>query len=117
MVRSTTRRFFGGIFRRQLHGHCLPQEPGRHAFSSSELRCAEDSPLGGVSSSCDLPTVHHGEAQRAGGCFVSPEPDSGLRIDTETGGLSGSVQEVAGLDRPFCHISKSLMFNIFFTLP
>ena len=84
---------------------------------SSELHCAEDSPLGGVSSSCDLPTVHHGEAQRASGCFVSPEPDSGLRMDTETGGLSGSVQEVAGLDRPFCHISKSPMFDIFFTLP
>ena len=76
-----------------------------------------DSPLGGVSSSCDLPTVHHGEAQFASGCFVSPEPDSGLRMDTETGGLSGSVQEVAGLNQPFCHISKSPMFDIFFTLP
>ena len=117
VVCSSTRGFFGGNFRRQLHGHCLPQEPGRHAFSSSELHCAEDSLLGGVSSSCDLPTVHHGEAQRAGGCFVSPEPDSGLRMDTETGGLSGSVQEVVGLDRPFCQISKSPMFNIFFTLP
>ena len=117
VVRSSTRRFFGGNFHRQLHGHCLPQEPGRHTFSSSELHCAEDSPLGGVSSSCDLPTVHHGEAQFASGCFVSPEPDSGLRMDTETGGLSGSVQEVAGLNRPFCHISKSPMFDIFFTLP
>ena len=38
-------------------------------------------------------------------------------MDAETGGLSGSVQEVAGLDRPFCHISKSPMFDIFFTLP
>ena len=25
VVRSSTRRFFGGNFRRQLHGHCLPQ--------------------------------------------------------------------------------------------
>ena len=117
VVCSSTHRFFGCNFRPQLHGHCLPQEPGRHAFSSSELHRAEDSPLGGVSSSCGLPTVHHGEAQRASGCFISPEPDSGLRMNTETGGLSGSVQEVAGLDRPFCHISKSPMFDIFFTLP
>ena len=117
VVRSSTPRFFGGNFRRQLHGHCLPQEPGKHAFSSSELHCAEDSPLGRVSSSCDLPTVHHGEAQRASGCFISHEPDSGLRMGTEIGGLSGSVQEVASLDRPVCHISKSPVFDIFFTLP
>ena len=117
MVRSTTRRFFGGNFRRQLHSHCLLKEAGWHSFSSSELRCVENSPLGGGSSSCDFPTVHHGETHRTGGFFVSPEPDSGLRMDTEAGGLSGSVQEVTGLDRPFCYISKSPMFGIFFTLP
>ena len=58
-----------------------------------------------------------GETQRAGGVFISPEPDSGLRMDAEAGGLSGSVQEVAGLNRPFCNITKSPMFDIFFTLP
>ena len=117
VVRSTTRQFFGGNLRRQFHGHCLLKEPGWHSFSSSELHCAEDPPLGGGSSSCDFPTVHLGETQRTGGFFVSPEPDSGLRMDTEAGGLSGSVQEVAGLNRPFCNITKSPMFDIFFTLP
>ena len=38
-------------------------------------------------------------------------------MDTEAGGLSGSVQEVAGLNRPFCNIAKSPMFDIFFSLP
>ena len=38
-------------------------------------------------------------------------------MDAEAGGLQGSVQEVAGVDRPIRNISKSPMFNIFFSLP
>ena len=38
-------------------------------------------------------------------------------MDSEAGGLQGSVQEVAGVDRPIRNISKSPMFNIFFSLP
>ena len=117
MVRSSALRFVRDNLRRQLHGHCVPQEPGRHTFSSSQLHSVEDSPLGGVSSGCVIFSVHHGETQRAGGFLVSPESGPGLRMDSEAGGLSGSVQEVAGLNRPVCHLSKSPLFNIFFTLP
>ena len=45
------------------------------------------------------------------------EPNLGLRVDAEAGDLQGSVQEMAGVDRPFCNISKSQMFDIFFSLP
>ena len=38
-------------------------------------------------------------------------------MDSEAGGLSGSVQEVAGIDRPVRNITKSPMFDIFFSLP
>ena len=117
VVRSSALRFIRGDLRRQLHGHCIPQEPGRHTFSSSQLHSAEDSPLGEVSSGCVISSVHHGEAQRAGGFLVSPESGPGLRMDSEAAGLSGSVQEVAGLNRPVCHLSKSSLFHIFFTLP
>ena len=48
---------------------------------------------------------------------LSPKSNSGLRMDAEAGGLQGSVQEVAGVDRPIRNISKSPMFNIFFSLP
>ena len=113
VVCSLSRRFFGGNLRRQFHSHCLPKEPRRYSLSSSELHRAEDSPLGGESSGCDFSTIHHGETQRVSGFSVSPEPGSGLRMDAEAGGLSGSVQEVAGLNRPFCNITKSPMFNIF----
>ena len=64
-----------------------------------------------------LPTVHYGETQCSSGRSFSPKPDLGLRVDVEAGGLRGSVQEMAGFDRPVCNISKSQMFNIFFSLP
>ena len=38
-------------------------------------------------------------------------------MDSEAAGLPGSVQEVAVLNRPVCHLSKSPLFNIFFPLP
>ena len=116
MVCSATRRVFGGNFRRQFHGHCLPKEPRRYSLSSSELHCSEDSPLGGESSGCDFPTIHYGETQRAHGLAISSKPNSGLGMDSERG-LLGSVQEVAGIDRPVRNITKSPMFDIFFSLP
>ena len=41
----------------------------------------------------------------------------GLRVDAEAGGLQGFVQEVAGVNRPVCNVSKSQLFLIFFSLP
>ena len=117
MVCSATRRFFGGNFRRQFHGHCLPKEPRRYSLSSSELHRSEDSPLDGESSGCNFPTVHYGETQRARVLAISSKPNSRLRMGSETGGLSGSVQKVAGIDRPVRNITKSPMFDIFFSLP
>ena len=63
------------------------------------------------------PQVYYGETQCPGGRSFSPKPDLGLRVDADAGGLRGSVQEVAGFDRPVCNISKSQMFPIFFSLP
>ena len=117
LVRSSALRFILSNLRRQRYGDCVPQESGRHSFASSQLHCAEDSPLGGVSSGCVVSSIHHGETQRAGGCLVSPESDPGLRVDAEAGGVSRTVQEVAGLNRPVRHLSKSPLFNIFFSLP
>ena len=99
------------------YGHCLPEEPRRDSFISSELHRSEDSLLGGESSGCDFPTVYYGETQRPRGFSTSPKSNFGLRMDSEAGGLQGSVQEVAGFDRPIRDISKSPMFYIFFSLP
>ena len=63
------------------------------------------------------PQVYYGETQCPGGRSFSPKPDLRLRVDADAGGLRGSVQEVAGFDRPVCNISGSQMFPIFFSLP
>ena len=63
------------------------------------------------------PQVYYGETQCPGGRSFSPKPDLGLRVDADAEGLRGSVQEVAGFDRPVCNISGSQMFPIFFSLP
>ena len=117
VVCSTSRRFLSGGLRRQLDSHILPEEPRRDSLFLSELHGSEDSPLGGGSVCGDFPTIHHGETQCPSGRSFSPKPDLGLRVDAEAGGLRGSVQEMAGVDRPVCNISKSQMFDIFFSLP
>ena len=66
---------------------------------------------------CDFYPVYYGKTQCSPGFVISPKSDSGLRMDSEAGGLSGSVQEVAGIDRPIRNITKSPMFDIFFSPP
>ena len=38
-------------------------------------------------------------------------------MDFEDGGVSRSLQEVAGDGRPVCHLVESLLFTLFFALP
>ena len=104
VVCSTSRWFLSGGLRRQFDSRVVSAEPRRDSFFFSELHCSEDSPLGGGSVCCDFPTVYYGETQCAGRHSFSPKPDLGLRVDAEAGGLRGSVQEVAGFDRPVCNI-------------
>ena len=89
----------------------------RDSFFFSELHRSEDSPLGGGSVFGDFPTVYNGESQCASGRSFSAKPDLGLRVDAEAGGLQGFVQEMAGVNRPVCNVSKSQLFLIFFSLP
>ena len=117
VVCSTSRRFLSGGLRRQFDCRVVSSEPRRDSFFVSELHRSEDSPLGGGSIGSDFPTIYYGETQCVGGRSFSPEPDLGLRVDAEAGGLQGSVQEVAGVNRPVCNISKSQVFHIFFSLP
>ena len=117
VVCSTSRRFLSGGLRRQLDGRVVSVEPRRDSFFFSELHRSEDSPLGGGSVCGDFPTIYYGETQCASGRSFSPKPDLGLRVDAEAGGLQGFVQEVAGVSRPVCNVSKSQMFLIFFSLP
>ena len=117
VVCSTSRRLLSGGLRRQFDSRVVSAEPRRYSFFFSELHRSEDSPLGGGSVSSAFSTVYYGETQCAGGCSFLPKPDLGLRMDAEAGGLQGSVQEVADVNRPVCNVSKSQMFHIFFSFP
>ena len=46
-----------------------------------------------------------------------PNTDPGLRVDSEVGGVSGPPQEVAGDDRPVCHLIESPLYTLFLALP
>ena len=48
---------------------------------------------------------------------VPTQSDPGVGVDSQAGSVSGSTEEVAGDVRPVCHLSKSLLFTIFFALP
>ena len=105
-----------------LHFLPVPQwqsspEPRRDSFFFSELHRSEDSPLGGGSVFGDFPTVYNGESQCASGRSFSPKPGLGLLVDAEAGGLQGFMQEMVGVNRPVCNVSKSQLFLIFFSLP
>ena len=117
MVFSTSRWFLSGGLRRQFDSRVVSAELRRDSFFFSELHRSDDSPLGGGSVSSDFPTVYYGETQCASGRSFSPKTDLGLRVVAEAGGLQGFVQEVAGVNRLVCNISKSQMFHIFFSLP
>ena len=117
MVCSTSHRFLSGSLRRQIDSRVVSTEPRRDSFFFSELRRSEDSPLGGGSVCGDFPTGYYGETQCASGRSFSPKPGFGLRVDAEAGGLQGFVQEVAGVSRPVCNVSKSQLFLTFFSLP
>ena len=63
------------------------------------------------------PPLHPGQEQCSGGLPVSPKPGPGVRVDSEVGGVSRVEQQVAGDDRPFCHLVESPLFTLFFALP
>ena len=104
VVSSTSRRFLSGGLHRQIDSRVVSAEPRRDSFFFSELHRSEDSPLCRGSVCGDFPTVYYGETQCASGRFFSPEPDLGLQVDAEAGGLQGFVQEVAGVNRPVCNV-------------
>ena len=57
-----------------------------------------DSPLGGGSPHSSDSAVYHGEEQCSGGFPIQAQPNPGLGMDFEDGGVSRSPQEVAGED-------------------
>ena len=70
----------------------------------------------GASRGLSRSTVHSGLSKCPSGLSILSSPDPGLRVDPSCGRLSGSQSSVASDDGPVCHLSKSPLFCIFFSL-
>ena len=73
--------------------------------------------MGGVASGGVGSAIHYGSQQRHGGFPFQTQSDLRVGVDSETRGVSGSAQEVAGVHRPFRNLVKSPMLSIFFSVP
>ena len=62
-------------------------------------------------------SVHHGSSQCSRGLFVSSQPSVGFRMDTQDRGFPRAPEEMAGVHRPFCHLTQSPVLSIFFSVP
>ena len=71
----------------------------------------------GVPSSTTGSTVHHGPSQRARGLSVSSQSSVGFGMDSQDRGFPRAPEDVAGVHRPFCHLTQSPMLSIFFSVP
>ena len=93
------------------------RKQGGHSIAGPQLHFSEDPLLGRDNRPSPGPSIHPGQEQCASGFSVSSEPGPGVRMDAEVGGVSSVEQQVAGDDRPFCHLVESPLFTLFFTLP
>ena len=72
-----------------------------------------------VGASRDHPSsaFYSGKSQCHCGLSLPSSSDTGLRMDTSLGRLSGSTPSVACDGGPVCHLSKSPLFCLFLSLP
>ena len=107
----------GSGVRRQHDGAGLPEESGGYQIRRPEPDGSGSAALGGALFYHSSTTIYHGAQQCVGGCSISPESDSGLRMDLETVCVSTASEKVAGVDRPFRNLTKSPLFTLFFSVP
>ena len=100
----------------QLDGGGVPSEVGGYPLSS-QRDSSDDPPVIRATPYHSRPTVHPGLPQCPCGLSVSSSPDPGLRVDPSCGRVSGPLPSVAGDGRFVCHLSKSLLFCLFLSLP
>ena len=105
-------QFHSGSFLRQLHKPSISVQTRRCLIDSPQCHLSEDSLLGRGNRSNLGSSVHSGQTQCVSGLPVSSEPDSGVRIDSEVGGVQ-PVEQVAGDNRLLCHLVESPLFTYF----
>ena len=118
-LQTSSVQLHGSSLLRQLRVHSsgVSTQAGGHTIDGPQLHLSEDPPLGGDDRPSPGSSIHSGQEQRVSGFPVSSEPGTGVRMDAKVGGVPSAEQEVAGDDRPFCHLVESPLFTLFFALP
>ena len=117
LLRSTDKGFVLSDLCGQLDSHCLSSESGGNKISSSEFHSSAHLEVVGDSSGSFDSTIHHGPSQCVSGLVISSESGSRVRMDTQNRGVPRAPEEVASVYQSVCHLTKSPMFTIFFTVP
>ena len=86
-IQTSAVQFHSGTFLKQLHSPSVSAQTRRYLIDNPQCHLSEDSPLGGDNRSSLGSTIHSGQTQCVGRLRVSSEPDSGVRMDTEVGGV------------------------------
>ena len=102
---------------RQRHCGGVPMQGGRNQVSLPQLHRSGDPALGGVARHPSGSAIHPGIQQRPSGRSVSSSPASTFRVVPQHDSLSVFVSSVANPNRFVCHLRKSLLFDVFLSLP
>ena len=62
-------------------------------------------------------TIYHGSSQCASGLVISSQSGARVRMNAQDRGIPRAPEEVASVNQSICHLSKSPMFTVFFTVP
>ena len=104
------------VFADNSMGDSVSSQPGRYEIPAAECHRAAGSAVVGVSSVTVAPQFILGRHNVVADS-VSPQPSVGLGMDSQDRGFSRAPEEVAGVHRPFCHLTQSPVLSIFFTIP
>ena len=98
---------------RQHDGNIVSSETGGNLSRLSERSGSEGSSLVRDSEFNIVPSVRDGSQQCGSRCPVQTGPDSGIGMDSPSGGVQHGSEEVASCDRSFRHLTFSPLFTIF----
>ena len=101
----------------QLDSHCLSLKSRGNQISSPKCYSSAHLEVVGDSSGSVDSTIYHGPSQCASRLVVSSQSGARVRMDAQNRGIPRAPEEVASVNRSVCHVSKSPMFTIFFTVP
>ena len=116
LLRFSDKRFVRGDLCGQLDSHCLSLKSRGNQISSPKCYSSAHFEVVGDSSGSFDSTIYHGSSQCASGLVISSQSGARVRMDAQDRGIPRAPEEVANVNQPICHLTKSPMFTVFFTV-